>query len=82
MDLSAENADQFQGFHSPNMMIVVDEAEGVSDEIYEAIEAVMTAADPLLLRIADDGLSGIIMVAGMQIITGAPGLSGMVDGRR
>ncbi len=82
MGLSAENADQFQRFHSPNMMIVVDEAEGVSDEIYEAIEAVMTAADPLLLRIADDGLSGIIMVAGMQIITGAPGLSGMVDGRR
>ena len=35
-----------------------------------------------VLRIADDGLSGIIMVAGMQVITGAPGLSGMVDGRR
>jgi len=35
-----------------------------------------------VLRIADDGLSGIIMVAGMQIITGAPGLSGMVDGQR
>ncbi|MQG33164.1 MAG: hypothetical protein FI717_02520, partial [SAR202 cluster bacterium] len=44
MGLSAENADQFQGFHSPNMFIVVDKAEGVSDEIYEAIEAVMTAA--------------------------------------
>jgi hypothetical protein len=53
MGLSAENADQFQGFHSPNMMIVVDEAEGVSDEIYEAIEAVMTAADPLLLLIGN-----------------------------
>jgi hypothetical protein len=35
------------------MMIVVDEAEGVSDEIYEAIEAVMTAADPLLLLIGN-----------------------------
>ena len=53
MGLSAENADQFQGFHSPNMLIVVDEAEGVSDEIYEAIEAVMTAADPLLLLIGN-----------------------------
>jgi len=49
MGLSAESADQFQGFHSPNMLIVVDEAEGVSDEIYEAIEAVMTSADPELL---------------------------------
>ena len=53
MGLSAENADQFQGFHSPNMFIVVDEAEGVSDEIYEAIEAVMTSADPLLLLIGN-----------------------------
>ena len=53
MGLSAESADQFQGFHSPNMLIVVDEAEGVSDEIYEAIEAVMTSADPLLLLIGN-----------------------------
>ena len=53
MGLSAESADQFPGFHSPNMLIVVDEAEGVSDEIYEAIEAVMTAADPLLLLIGN-----------------------------
>ena len=53
MGLSAENADQFQGFHSTNMFIVVDEAEGVSDEIYEAIEAVMTSASPLLLLIGN-----------------------------
>ena len=42
MGLSAESADEFQGFHSPNVFIVVDEAEGVSDEIFEAIEAIMT----------------------------------------
>ena len=61
MGLSAENADQFQGFHSPNMFIVVDEAEGVSDEIYEAIEAVMTSASPLLLLIGNptNGVGGI-----------------------
>ena len=56
MGLSAENADQLQGFHSPNMLIVVDEAEGVSDEIYEAIEAVMTATHPLLLLILSRNL--------------------------
>ena len=53
MDLSADTADQFQGFHSDNMLIVVDEAEGVSDEIYEAIEAVMTSSDPRLLLIGN-----------------------------
>ena len=53
MGFSAETADQFQGFHSPNMFIVVDEAEGVSDEIYEAIEAVMTSAECKLLLIGN-----------------------------
>jgi hypothetical protein len=45
LGLSADTADQFQGFHNPNMFIVVDEAEGVSDEIYEAVESVMTSAE-------------------------------------
>ena len=53
LGLSADGADQFQGFHSPNVFIVVDEAEGVSEEIYEAIESVMTSADPLLLLIGN-----------------------------
>ncbi len=53
LGLSADTADQFQGFHSENMMIVVDEAEGVSDEIYEAIEAVMTSSEPRLLLIGN-----------------------------
>ena len=53
MGLSEESADQFQVFHSPNMLIVVDEAERVSNKIYEAIEAVMTSADPLLLLIGN-----------------------------
>jgi hypothetical protein len=53
MGLSADTADQFQGFHSPNMFIVVDEAEGVSEDIYEAIEAIMTSAEPRLLLIGN-----------------------------
>ena len=51
--LSADGVDQFQGFHSPNMLIIVDEAEGVSDEIFEAIEAVMTSASVHLLLLGN-----------------------------
>ena len=53
LGLSAGSADEFQGFHCPNMLIVVDEAEGVSDEIYEGIESVMTSAEPRLLLIGN-----------------------------
>ena len=53
MGLSASDADQFQGFHCENMFVVVDEAEGVAEPIYEAVEAVMTSARPTLLLIGN-----------------------------
>ena len=53
MGLSADGADQFQGFHCENMLIVVDEAEGVAETIYEAVEALMTSARPKLLLIGN-----------------------------
>ena len=53
LGLSADSGEEFQGFHSPNMLIVVDEAEGVSEPIYEAIEAVMTSENCRLLMIGN-----------------------------
>ena len=53
LGLSANDADQFQGFHCENMLVVVDEAEGVAESIYEAVEAVMTSAKPTLLLIGN-----------------------------
>jgi len=35
---STDKPDQFQGIHSPHIMLIVDEAAGVSDEIYEAAD--------------------------------------------
>ena len=53
LGLSADGADQFQGFHCPNVLVVVDEAEGVHEEIYEAVDSVMTSQNPKLLLIGN-----------------------------
>ena len=53
LGLSADGADQFQGFHCDNVLVVVDEAEGVAEEIYEAIDSVMTSRNPTLLLIGN-----------------------------
>ena len=53
LGLSADSDEEFQGFHSPNMLIVVDEAEGVEEQIYEAIEGVMTSENCRLLLIGN-----------------------------
>ena len=53
LGLSADGADQFQGFHCRNVLVVVDEAEGVDEEIYEAIDSVMTSENPTLLLIGN-----------------------------
>ena len=53
LGLSADEAERFQGFHSENMLVVVDEAEGIEDEIYEAIDSVMTSENVKLLLIGN-----------------------------
>ena len=58
LGLSADRDEEFQGFHSPNMLIVVDEAEGVEETIYEAIEAVMTSENCRLLLIGNPTTMG------------------------
>ena len=38
LGLSSDKSEQFQGFHSPHLLAIVDEASGVSEEIYQAID--------------------------------------------
>jgi hypothetical protein len=40
----------FQGFHSQRILFIVDEASGVSELIYEAIEGSLTGDHSRLLR--------------------------------
>lgn len=45
--------DRFQGFHEINILVVVDEASGVSEEIYDAIEGILTTDTSRLLLIGN-----------------------------
>ena len=38
LGLSTDKPDQFQGFHSPHLMVLIDEASGIQPEIEEAID--------------------------------------------
>jgi len=38
LGLSTDQPEQFQGFHSKHLLVIVDEASGVEDLIYEAID--------------------------------------------
>jgi phage terminase large subunit len=40
--LSTDEAERFQGFHSPNLLVVFDEAPGVNPIIWEAAQGLMT----------------------------------------
>ena len=48
-----EQVESFQGHHAPNLLIVVDEASGVPEGIYEAAEGYMTTAGARMLLIGN-----------------------------
>ena len=50
---STDEPDKFQGFHSPHILIVVDEACGVAEPIFEAIEGILTGQNAKLLLIGN-----------------------------
>ena len=59
MAVTSDGATSFQGFHSPHLLVIVDEAMGVGEEIYEAIEGMMTAGGPKLLLLGNPtGVTG------------------------
>lgn len=45
--------DRFQGFHAENALVVIDEAAGVVDPVYEALDAVMTSEQARMLLIGN-----------------------------
>ena len=51
--------ERFQGFHESNVLVIIDEASGVSSDIYLAIEGVLTSSNSRKLEIGNptDSLS-------------------------
>lgn len=55
---STNEPDRFQGWHEQNILVVVDEASGVPEEIYEAIEGTLTSSNSRLLLIGNPTFPG------------------------
>ena len=56
---STNTEDRFQGFHSGNILVIVDEASGVDEFIYQAIRGDLTTSNAKLLMIGNPhGLAG------------------------
>ena len=56
--LSTNKGVNFQGFHSPHLLIVVDEAPGVDADIWEAIEGARAGGQVHLLVLGNPTLTG------------------------
>ena len=50
---STNTAERFQGFHHENILIIVDEASGVDEFIFDAISGVMTTSNAKILMIGN-----------------------------
>lgn len=56
---STNTTERFQGFHNENLLIIVDEAAGVKEPIFDAIRSCLTTANAKLLMIGNpQNLSG------------------------
>ena len=51
--ISTDEAEQFQGYHSVNLLVVVDEAAGVKEPIFQAVTGLVTTANARRLYIGN-----------------------------
>ena len=50
---SSDRGINFQGLHSPNILVIIDEADGIPRDIWEAIDGILTSANSKLLAIGN-----------------------------
>ena len=47
------NVERVQGYHSPNILVIVDEASGVADPIFDSLEGLMSSGNAHMLLIGN-----------------------------
>lgn len=58
LGLSTNQPERFQGFHAKHVFVIVDEGAGVKEEIFEAIEGVLTSGHCRFLILGNPTLIG------------------------
>jgi phage terminase large subunit len=53
LGLTADNTESFQGIHAERLLVVVDEASGVDERIFEAVDALLAGGEARLLLISN-----------------------------
>jgi phage terminase large subunit len=53
LGISTDQPDRFQGFHAINILLVVDEASGVKEDIFEAAEGIVSSENAKVLLIGN-----------------------------
>ena len=62
--LSTNESERFQGYHSPDILVVADEASGVDDPIFDAAEGYFTSGG------ADGNLARLLLIGNPTRVTG------------
>ena len=50
-DKASENASRLQGYHSPSMLVILDEAGGIQREVWAAVDSMLTSGTAKVLAI-------------------------------
>jgi hypothetical protein len=53
LGITSDNPVNYQGFHAGNILVILDEADGIKKEIWDALEGVMTSGNSKLLAIGN-----------------------------
>jgi len=55
MGISTDRSERMQGFHSPNQLIIIDEAAGVDGKTWEGVERISSGGNVKILAIGNPG---------------------------